>query len=454
MEKRVKGTGYLMKKGHIFQLILIIIGTLLYFTANIQRVAIPGAVFDTLQQDLAANAAAITALGASFMYIYAAGQLVIGLLISRYGGFKIITIGALIFALGGLIFPLVKSVWPLYLSRALVGFGAATFYLGIIQETRNVVSKNNFGIALSIILFVGYFGGIIANAPLVLCVNKIGWRNAFLIIGAFSTLLTILFIFLKLFIPKTETNTNVKFNFEIYKNVLKRRANIILYGFGCLNYGIYYLLQTIIGKKFLEDFCEIQIMYAAVILSLMGALYAISGPILASLSKSLLNRRTIFLKIAAINTFLSLIFIIFCLVFNVKTPIIAVLFCTISFLACLSPLLIPLIHDINGPKDSSVAVCIMTACFYFVVAILGNISGHILNMYEPILKNGVLVYSNNAYILIFVIMLILSIISTVCSFKMKESKKTMRFLKMCRYMETKYGEHWHDKYEHDIYSGM
>lgn len=443
-----------MKKGHLIQLILIIIATLLYFAANIQRVAVPGAIFDILRQDLAVNASSITALGASFMYIYAASQLIIGLLVSKYGGYRIIAWGAVIFTLGGLIFPMAKTIWFLYFSRALVGFGSSAFYLGIIQETKSVVSKNNFGIALSIILFIGYFGGIIANAPLVMCVNEIGWRNSFLSIGAFATLLTVFFLFFKLFITKTPTNKNIKFNLDIYKNVLSKKANIILYGFGCLNYGIYYLLQTVIGKKFLEDFCNLQLVHAAIVLSVMGALYAIAGPILASLCKMFLNRRTIFLKIAAINTMLSIITIIFCLIFNFKSPLISILFCTMAFFACLSPLLIPLIHDINGPNDSGVAVCIMTSCFYFVVAILGNIVGHVLNICEPSLNNGILVYSNSAYILIFAIMFVLSLISTSCVFKMKESKKTMRFLKMCKYMETKYGEHWHDKYEHDIYSGI
>ena len=276
-----------MKKGHFFHLILIVIATLLYFCANIQRVAVPGAIFDTLQKDLLTNPAAITALGAAFMYIYAVSQLVVGLLNSRYGGYRVIAYGAIIFAVGGLIFPAAYNIWLLYLSRVLVGLGSAAFYLGVIQETKNVVSHNNFGIALSIILFIGYFGGIVANAPLVMCVGEIGWRNTFLMIGIFAAVLTALFFIFKFFIPKPVTNREVKFNFEIYKNVLKNRANLVLYGFGCLNYGIYYLLQTVIGKKFLEDFCEITVLQAAVVLSVMGALYAISGPILASVSKIL-----------------------------------------------------------------------------------------------------------------------------------------------------------------------
>ena len=45
---------------------LLICGTGLYFFANLQRVAIPGTVFDQLQGNLHASAPYITALGASF----------------------------------------------------------------------------------------------------------------------------------------------------------------------------------------------------------------------------------------------------------------------------------------------------------------------------------------------------------------------------------------------------
>ena len=48
---------------------LLICGTGLYFFANLQRVAIPGTVFDQLQGSLHASAPYITALGASFMYV-------------------------------------------------------------------------------------------------------------------------------------------------------------------------------------------------------------------------------------------------------------------------------------------------------------------------------------------------------------------------------------------------
>nr|MBP7212435.1 hypothetical protein [bacterium] len=79
-----------MKKQKKFQIISIALIGIMYFFVNIQRAAIPGAIFDTLQADFKANAGQITALGAILMYIYAIMQLVLGVLIERFSGKKII----------------------------------------------------------------------------------------------------------------------------------------------------------------------------------------------------------------------------------------------------------------------------------------------------------------------------------------------------------------------------
>ena len=82
----------------------------LYFFANLQRVAIPGSIFNELQSDLKVGAKYITALSSMFMYIYAAGQLCAGLLADRYGGERVISCGALLFCLGSVLFPFSESL--------------------------------------------------------------------------------------------------------------------------------------------------------------------------------------------------------------------------------------------------------------------------------------------------------------------------------------------------------
>ena len=143
---------------------LILFGSALYFFANIQRVAIPGAIFDRLQEELHLSAPGVTALGSSFMYVYALNQLVIGLFVNRYGGRRVMLPGALLFCLGSLLFPLSDGAW-LYFSRALTGFGASSIYLSLIDETIRSFRKNRT-VAVSLVIMTGYAGGVAANRSL------------------------------------------------------------------------------------------------------------------------------------------------------------------------------------------------------------------------------------------------------------------------------------------------
>ena len=146
---------------------LIFIGAMFYFFANFQRIAIPGAVFDVLQHELRVSAPYITAFGAIFMYIYAFSQLVNGVLVDRYGGLRVMMAGGVVLALGCLLFPATSNLALMYFSRALVGLGGSMFYLSLIRELRECFSDKNFGIAISVMLCIGYSGGIAANAPFV-----------------------------------------------------------------------------------------------------------------------------------------------------------------------------------------------------------------------------------------------------------------------------------------------
>jgi predicted MFS family arabinose efflux permease len=442
-----------MKKLPILPIILVVLGSILYFFANLQRVAIPGAIFTLLQNDLNATAQSIASLGASFMYIYAISQLFIGILIARYGGFRVVTLGAILFFIGSLIFPFANSMPVLYFSRILTGCGSASFYLAMINETKNIVSHKNFGLALSFVLLVGYLGGIVANAPIVICINDLGWRKVFLITAIATTIIALLYVLICNFTKKREVNRNIKIDFSIYKEVLNKRRNINLYAFAFFNYGLYYVMQTVIGKKFLEDYCGMSVINSAVILSVMGMLYAFSGSIIAFISKLTLNRRTIYLRIAALNTLFTFICIFLCIVLNVKTPVIpCILFCTIAFWASLSPLLVPLLHDINGEKNSAVSVSVMTCGFYITVGLLGNFTGFCLD------KLNFPIFENSAYCIIFAFCSLIAVFACFNCFKIEESAKTKRMLQYVKnhaaMKEEDERNHWHDKYEHDLYNNV
>lgn len=426
-----------MKRVPIIEIVLVILGSLLYFAANLQRVAVPGAVFTLLQNDLNTSAQSIASLGSYFMYVYAISQLVVGILIARYGGLKVITFGSILFFVGSLLFPIAQTLPLLYFSRILIGVGSASFYLALIAETKKIVPHKNFGVVLSVVLLVGFLGGIVANAPLVVCINQLGWRETFLITGIATAIISVLFTVFCKFAEKEPENKSVKFDFSSFKSVFSDSKNNVLYTFSFINYGLYYVIQTVIGKKFLEDFCLISDIKAATVLSIMGAMYAFAGSIIAFMSKMAVSRRVIFMKIASLNTFLSFTTILLCLFFDFKDPIIpSFLFCSLAFWGSLSPILVPFLHDINNSKIAGTAVSILTCGFCITVGILGNVTGFCLDLFKNHPSLNLPVFNGNGdYIAIFSFGLMLATVALIFVFKIEESPKTKRILAHLQYLE-------------------
>lgn len=405
---------------HHLRFILIFIATIFYFLANIQRVAIPGAIFSLLQTDFSACASKITMLGAIFCYVYALTQLVVGLMVDKIGGFRVIALGAVLFTLGVLIFPHSSSLLGLYLSRALVGFGAATFYLSAIREVKKYAKDKNFSLAVSYILFIGYSGGIIANAPFVAAVNNFGWKNSLYALAYFTLLLCVIYLITLFIFKPVHIETETKFSLAPFREVLTNKKNIVLYLFGSINYGLYYVLQSVIGKKFLEDFCYFEVNRAALILSIMALVSAFAGTITAFISKKLNNKRAVIFKTFAILSMLSTLSVCLFLAFDVHAKIIALIFLIPSFIGSISPLLILALHMINRYEVSATAVSIQNFGFFMMVGLLGMITGMLMNIFTPTLHNGVLVYSNESYLLVFGLFFILSLFEIFCAFKIED----------------------------------
>ena len=89
-------------------------GVILYFFTNMSKVLVPGTIFnDLLRSGL--DVKSISALGAVYMYAYAASQLLAGIFADRYGGVRILLIGGSMFTAGTIGFPFAGELWLMYL---------------------------------------------------------------------------------------------------------------------------------------------------------------------------------------------------------------------------------------------------------------------------------------------------------------------------------------------------
>ena len=402
-------------------LVLLSLAFLLYFFANFQRTVIPGAIFSDLQKDLDSSAAGITAMGATFMYVYAVSQLFSGVLADQLGGYRLMTLGGIFFCGGSLLFPLCNSLPMLYASRILTGIGASTIYLSVIKESKRTF-PGNFGPAMGVAMLIGYTGSMAANAPFVrfIQIPGIGWRKGLLFTGIVLAGIFLLFLLLR-FSVKMPPAQKSSFHLRVFAPALKKH-NIPLYLLTGFAFAIFYCLQTVAGKKFLEDYCHLTPLAAGWILTATGALSAFASFFSPILSKLMGNRRRPLILAMGAGTLLATAGPLTALVFHCSAPwIFAGGLFLLALSANMTPVFLTVISETNPPDALGVCASFSNFLAYMYVALLGTFAGMLMDLFPPQIVEGIRTYGRNSYLAVFLLLTLLAVVGFLCSLKIKES---------------------------------
>ncbi len=253
-----------------------------YFFSYFQRTAIPGTIFDPLQADLHLSATAVAGLGAVFLQIYAWMQLVAGLAADHLGGRRSLLAGGVVMCAGALAFPHSHSLTTLYASRAVTALGASFMYLSIVKETDRLFPPHRFPAIIGAVLMAGYLGGVTATLPFERAVAAWGWR-ASLTGAAMAMAMVLVLAFAALrglpAPPPRAHGFSLRPLAQILANPLTRPLLLC----SAINFPVYFSIQTVLGKKFLQDFCGLSSAWAAgfmLVMMLTSAVSTLAGGLL------------------------------------------------------------------------------------------------------------------------------------------------------------------------------
>ena len=239
------------KRVRLKKTLILYCGIGLFFFTSMSKVLIPGTIMNYLQIDLAMTAAQAALIGAVFMYSYAFSQFMMGLFSDRYGGVRLLVIGASLFACGMIAVPFLSQVWSMCVFRGLTALGAGTVFLGIAKLINDLYPKK-FSLILGIALLCGYLGPATGIYPVSWMARAVSWRFSLLIPAVISLLLAAAIIVLS---PGTIRRTLPGNMFRSLGKIFFNRDNLLLFFSTSLFFGIYYALLLFAGQKALEDFC-------------------------------------------------------------------------------------------------------------------------------------------------------------------------------------------------------
>ena len=395
---------------------------LLYFVANMQKVVMPGAIFNELQEHFSASAGSVTGIGSVFMYTYAVSQLVVGLLVDRYSGARVMAWGGLLLCAGSVLSAIAPSLWLLYAARVMVGFGAASIYLSITKETARLYPAS-FAVMLGFVMVGGYLGGVAGNAPFIACVQAWGWQQALLSVGVAGSVIYVAYAGLKSGLSLPATVRTARFDYHRFLEVLKLRQNRHIIVCGGFSFGLYFAIQSIFGKKFLEDYSGMSAEGAGWVLTalmVIGAANSLLSPVLSRMAD---NSRRPLMIFSGAGTAIAFALIVAVILTDIRSPwLTGGAFVLLAFAGNISPVVVALVRESNRSDIWGVMLSVYAFLAYVLTAGIGNATGWIMELFPPQTVDGTHVYGRDSYLAVFVLLLVLSLFAAHSGFRLKESR--------------------------------
>lgn len=386
----------------------------IYCLAYFQRTGIPGTIFDELQHDFTLNASAVTSLGAMFIYVYAGMQLVVGMAADRYGGRRTLLFGSTIMCVGAFVFPGTHSLPMLFTSRVLIGFGSSFVYLSIVKEVDTLFPARHFAGWLGLTMMAGYLGNILATLPFERAVHSFGWRDTLLAVAGLSLAAVAVAWGVLARLPHVPVR-RAGLPLQLVGDVLRNRLSRPLLVCSWINFPVAFVIQGVLGKKFLQDAVGLSSADAAtfvlVMASFCGLAAVCGGP---ALRLSGQRRKPVILcgtSMILLSTVLMLV--------AVLTAAPAWVYLAGYVLLALSTVGIPAssstIKEVNRPDAVAVTISVHNTIAYIGVGVLGNGAGMILDAFggRAAVTEARIAYPTAAYATVFVCLAGLALVSTL-----------------------------------------
>ncbi len=166
---------------------VLVVPPTIYLLSNFHRVA-PAVVATDLMKAFSITAASLGALAATYPYVFAVMALVAGGLAETLGPRLTLTSGATAMAMGAILFGLAPVFGVAVAGRLLIGLGASVILISWLSLAAAWYEPQRFATISGWTQTVGNIGALTASSPLALAVEAIGWRSAFVLVGAVTFL--------------------------------------------------------------------------------------------------------------------------------------------------------------------------------------------------------------------------------------------------------------------------
>lgn len=396
-------------ENRFFLRMALFVSVAIYFFANFQKIVVPGPIFDTLMTDFNSGAGIVAGLGASFMYSYAMVQLLAGPLADRYGPGRLMLCGGLILCAGAAITPFAHSVPFLYIGRVLTSVGAGAIVIGLVVEIVRVYPDSYT--AMGVCLMIGYFGAMAGGAPYIRLVERFGWRMT---LAAAAAIMLLLYVSWGVLYRRggglsdagcREPGKGKVLDLGEYLEVVRNPMNRWLIVSNGMMFGVYFVIQTVIGQKFLQDFCMVGATAAGAVISVFVAIAAVAGLVQTWINRLCGDRPVLMIQVSSALGLFAVVGLVLMVLCDCRSIVPAAgAFFLIALAANRTPVFTEVIRLFNPDRIFGASFSLANAVCFLLPGFISNAVGWIMGCFVPAEEAGRLVYGREPYLLILLML--------------------------------------------------
>lgn len=376
------------------------LGALFYFYEFLLQVS-PSVMVSELMRSFDVTAIHIGYFAAIYFWTYAPMQIIVGILLDKFGPHRLLTAATGACALGTLMFAITTHFYITLIGRALIGLGSAFAIVGCMKIISNWFPPKRFALMLGLVLTIGMMGAMAGQAPLKLMMEHFGdWRHCmYILAGSGIGLMLIMLLVLRDRPDQELTEDHPPHHhepgvLEALKIILSNKQSWLAAIYGGLMFAPTSVLASFAGVKFISSAYGISDVEASSITILMFVGWAIGSPAVGWFADSI-HRRLPSMYIGTTIAFLLMCAILYLPLskFMLASALFGFGFFSSGFLSAFA-----IIKEINPEKYDATALGFMNMVNMLGGATLPPLIGYILDMHASGDKiNGEPIYALGDY---------------------------------------------------------
>lgn len=385
-------------KGRYYPIIVISLCAL-YLVYKYVLQIYPSIITEQLMREYGLSAAGLGYLAGTFYYAYMFTQLVVGVLIDKYGTRYLSSMALFSCSLGILIFAKSDTLLVAALSRGMMGFGVAFATVAYMKLAAGWFPPRQYAFVGGLLATAAMAGAVFGQAPLSAVVDIMGWRDCLFLIGLIGMGLTFAFFGIVRDAPASIHHTGIVENYKIeikdVVQVIKSKQNWLLTFYSGLAFSPIAVFGGLWGNPFLEQAYHLTKTQTASLVSIVFIGLGIGSPVIGMISDRLGHRRDVML-ISTLISCAAVTLVLYCHPMPIWLLVCALFLFGFALGAFM--LVFTIGKELNPPFLTATVISMINASDAFISGLTEPAIGKILDMtWDGGMVNGMRVFSMHHY---------------------------------------------------------